>query len=681
MEAWNLSSALEVNKNDDMAVRRSTRGSKPSQFWSPSVPTSKRDKEEAEGEEKEANPPPSKKSRRSRHCEEHPLPLLGFKRVDDRTGTVIPLTPGNLLGRNPKKPIPEHVDLGITKENGGEEIARKLCRVVRVTSSSIRLELLASATNSNKLLEYKQRGDQEFRKINSTVVVDLQEGDVLSIRQDHRFEVMPTTTRSQSAAAKAAKEDVRRTTRKASSCTPTAASSPKASVSTDKTKALRTSTRTRTTALSKASVSTDTTKALTPSTASSNSSISSGKPKVLLKKPPSKQRPSRNIAPSSSSSNENKKNNESSWETRERNGRIVLLDGMEPFRPTRTWGVDSPNCQPFHLSTSKEESKTTTTKPAAAAKKPKKDDPLCDSDDDDEEDDGRPHDMHVSLANAYWKALNSNMPHIGAGLLQTLLASNKLPPAQLCGDLVTLLTFGPQSSGHAFYDGNRLQLAMKYIQDLVDKHPTKMYERLALAAGSSYWKTVLDQLRTLPYEDKQSSESSVDESLQLHCFSLRLFELLLQGSLTTDSSSAALPLVCDLQDYDGTAACKVAAQAMASVWVQHGHHLWEEEGSSTTLAPAVQQLTDRLGRIMSLLLHKFVDDDNDMMNILWNAMDSQIHASEQEQNKQKKNAIWRQQLKLYWICSLEMDDEDWQPRLAKQVGVQKKYKQLMGGPL
>jgi hypothetical protein len=260
------------------------------------------------------------------------------------------------------------------------------------------------------------------------------------------------------------------------------------------------------------------------------------------------------------------------------------------------------------------------------------------------------------------------------------LESDELPPARLCGDLIHLLTFGPQNQGHAFYDGNRLQLVLSYVQRLVEKHPNVMYERLAEAAGSEYWKTVLDQLFTLPYgEDDNDNDNLVaKDDLHLHSFSIKVLELLWEGLHKMEKNGTQqLPLIRDLHSFGGKAACKVAANAMAHVWVRHGNHSLPGGGSTRegniniAFLDVTYQLTQQLARIVTSWLQEFVPNKRDRLDILWNPMDAQLRDSSVPKKEQKD-------LKLHWVCSMDRTTPSWDlgPQLAKRVGIQKEYARL-----
>lgn len=142
-----------------------------------------------------------------------------------------------------------------------------------------------------------------------------------------------------------------------------------------------------------------------------------------------------------------------------------------------------------------------------------------------------PRDLHVSLAQLYWKTLNSSMPDVGGLFLSGVMvdASRRLPSLRTCSELVTLLTWGPHTNSMAamttltpttqsggtsgpprsahsrskskgngfFWDGPRMSFASDYWKRLLRDSPTIMLPRLVEATGPDWWKTVLDlQLQT-----------------------------------------------------------------------------------------------------------------------------------------------------------------------------------------
>jgi hypothetical protein len=308
----------------------------------------------------------------------------------------------------------------------------------------------------------------------------------------------------------------------------------------------------------------------------------------------------------------------------------------------------------------------------------------CDSDDDDDDDEDapldKPRDMHVSLSKTNWKALNSDMPHMGLGFFQMLLQNNQVPPAQVLKDFMNLLTFGPHYHKHAFWDGYRMNRAYQYVDALLDKDP-QMTHHLTQATGTEYWRTVMDQVKTFTYPS-DGSDDSILQSLLLNNVSLKLFERLLVQSCEQSAQFTSCPLLDSLDKYGGKAACQVVAQTMASFWVQYGHSIWETSTSSKVVSSSstpkvagyssvVQAIMDRLVHIVGLLLQRYCNSkngDKDARDILCHAMNSQLLTCHQTKK-------WIKESKLYW--TIQFPTQMNQSLVAKQLGVEKEYEQWM----
>jgi hypothetical protein len=126
-----------------------------------------------------------------------------------------------------------------------------------------------------------------------------------------------------------------------------------------------------------------------------------------------------------------------------------------------------------------------------------------------------PTDMKISLAQIYWKALNSSTPYIGEMYLHTVLdAANQVPSLHFCKDLIQLLTWGPKlppgcykakkdddcdflkkdTEPPFYWDGPRLYKALGYFERILKLHPRIMLPRLVTAAGRDWWKSIVDEI-------------------------------------------------------------------------------------------------------------------------------------------------------------------------------------------
>jgi hypothetical protein len=331
---------------------------------------------------------------------------------------------------------------------------------------------------------------------------------------------------------------------------------------------------------------------------------------------------------------------------------IIPGTDLKLFRPSFSMGHQVENFKiplPFSTETSSVPAKRFASKNSTTPD-------VVEKDDSDDENETTPV-VHTTLLNAYWKALNTSTPHIGASFLQTLLTTDQIPSLPLLQDLVKLLTFGPACADHAFYDGYRLQLALNYVEAVVEKDPATVIPHLAQAAanvtedGSYYLRLVMDQLPVLAYcHGSSPSKQDLDDSLQLHLVSLKLLELL----ITNDAPGI----------YD-TSSLGCIAQAMAYVWMTHGHYLFEKE--SLELADSVEQL---MRQIVCILGHLEDFSEVSAVDALWNAMDSQLGPRSVKQNKR---------LLLHWVCSLEGASSSWKnlsQKLAKRSKIERDYKKV-----
>jgi hypothetical protein len=358
------------------------------------------------------------------------------------------------------------------------------------------------------------------------------------------------------------------------------------------------------------------------------------------------------------------------------------------YRPAGSMGHAVTNFEPPPPPAAKSDNASPTKSPAR--KQASQDLDSDDDADDDEEEDYQKRDlvMHATYANTYWKALNTSTPHVGTTFLHTLLHQKKLPTPQLLQDLVQLLTFGPTfQKDHPFYDGNRLQLALRYIQVLLLKHPHKMAPRLCQAAsqvaeGGDYSRLVMDQLHILAYanhsnEDSTTTQSQkdvlLDHSLQLHSFSLELLLLLLKHDTATATTTTTTTTGTTIQK-DSKQVTRYVAQTMAHVWVEQGH-LILEAADNASLADALEHVTRKLTQVLGLVAKH--DRKTELVDLLWNAMHGQFRQTQNAEAKQKKK-----QLLLLWVCNLEdlaANHVNWRSvvqSLAKRASLGKEYIKL-----
>jgi hypothetical protein len=98
--------------------------------------------------------------------------VIGLQPAGKDMDEAIPIYPHLILGRNPYHNIANHVDLGITYENDGNQVPCELCRVTRTTTTTVELQLLSFDINrSNPTFTLKLGDMVRFGDDNEFVVV------------------------------------------------------------------------------------------------------------------------------------------------------------------------------------------------------------------------------------------------------------------------------------------------------------------------------------------------------------------------------------------------------------------------------------------------------------------------------------------------------------------------------
>lgn len=129
--------------------------------------------------------------------------------------------------------------------------------------------------------------------------------------------------------------------------------------------------------------------------------------------------------------------------------------------------------------------------------------------------------MHPSLSNSFWRALNSAEPHNGSELLTHMFAvHNAVPSGTLSENLFDLLEKGPKSEGTVFRDANRTELASRYAQ-ILSSGSLRMEKSSLPAFGPSTFDDIkrclaqpINEMQNVPTKHHSSSKT-------LSCSALR----------------------------------------------------------------------------------------------------------------------------------------------------------------
>ena len=297
-------------------------------------------------------------------------------------------------------------------------------------------------------------------------------------------------------------------------------------------------------------------------------------------------------------------------------------------------------------------------------------------------------DMHPSVWNTFWAALNSAEPHFGSTMLTMMTcAHHEVPGERMCKSLVDLLTYGPKAGDDSFPDCNRTTLAKDYFQLVLQQKG--MARTISEAVGPTYWKDCLESLSTLTYcaeeDESRTSEAAqlrIGQSLHLQACSTEVLESLLQGMRQDGDNYRSLPLFRDMIRDGISPAIKLAINAMVEIWVRHGHYLvgMEDDEPSEALqltTTVIERLVQNMGSVVSILLWLWAkEEDQSVTNSGFQIRDAVDRHIQQALPADKKH--W-QKIKLNIILSL---DEELVPKLrsslAGVLNVSKLFKTVCG---
>ncbi|KAL3926203.1 MAG: hypothetical protein SGBAC_013566 [Bacillariaceae sp.] len=574
---------------------------------------------------------------------------------DDNNDAVIRLYVGNILGRRPSKPPPvnsvtpvRHVDIGLVDCH----IPRKLLQVSRADVNSLELDVFLDPTIQNK--EEAAKAHRKCARLAASICKVVRRGRVIEqteeegaadntiVLQHHDIFVVAKTCKGCEFEYQFQVLPVAQETTSISPTHSTMASSPSSSLAEEEVEV------------------------------------------VVVEAEQQQQQQQRQ-----ESSSRNEPEQASSSSSAKVESELDTLEkklGFRPHRPTRPMGSARSNAVA-----------ATSAKKRRKSPKPLKQNDAKDSndasDDSDESEDevevnrkvSKQATMHATLANTYYKALGTSTPHFGSSLLHQLLASKgDLPTPNLLEDLVKLLTFGPTyHEDYAFMEGNRLQLALDYVQKLLQQHPQEMGPRFLQAASKvagdvDYWRLSLDQLLILPYPQTASTNNDNNtstsnhttnpeiakqkqllQSLELHAVSLKFLLILLQQQQQQDQ-------------HDTKTVTRHVAQIMAQVWVTRGHYYvlsWRHKDPALLLVVnAVEQVTRQLTQVLGCVTHfgktaaAAALKEQEVVDMLWSAMDERFRQAnvdndddndDGDDTKNCSNAKDKKKILLTWILQLE----------------------------
>lgn len=338
----------------------------------------------------------------------------------------------------------------------------------------------------------------------------------------------------------------------------------------------------------------------------------------------------------------------------------------------------------------------------------------------------RAKEMHSSMANALWSALNSAEPSSSAILLRHSVAfHHTLPNSALSQKMFNLMMTGPQNEGISFRDPNRMELAYDYMRlCLTSSHRLDVGPNIA-SFSPSCWEDVqhilaqplqeTEQMGTF-HSIKESVSTSamrrLGEALHTAASGLSCIDELLKDELTdgkeagTTSNPRRLymvnPTVRAALDANVREALKVAVRHAAQCWVRHGHFvigdgddlLPAESADEDWCAMEAKRCLDSLGSIISHLAWLYCAEegielsDNDCSFIICDALRNELESLHQDSadfghigKKKPSVASWKKyskRAKMWFILSLDNSfASPLQQNLAKMLSLSKDLKPFL----
>jgi len=338
----------------------------------------------------------------------------------------------------------------------------------------------------------------------------------------------------------------------------------------------------------------------------------------------------------------------------------------------------------------------------------------------------RAKEMHSSMANALWSALNSAEPSSSAILLRHSAAfHHNLPNSSLAQKTFNLMMTGPQNEGVSFRDPNRMDLAYDYMRSSIAASQRLDIGNNISSFAPSCWEDVqhilaqpmkgTEQMGTFNSIKESGSTSAmrrVGEALHTAASGLSCVEELLKDELRDGKEAGTTanprrlymvnPTVRAALDINVREALKVAVRHAALCWVRHGHFiigdgddlLLAESSDEDWCAMEAKRCLDSLGSIISHLAWLYCAEegielgDNDCSFIISDALRNAFESLHQESadfglrgKKKPSVASWKKyskRAKMWFILSLDSSfASPLQKNLAKMLSLSKDLKPLL----
>jgi hypothetical protein len=325
---------------------------------------------------------------------------------------------------------------------------------------------------------------------------------------------------------------------------------------------------------------------------------------------------------------------------------------------------------------------------------------------------------HLSLANSFFRALNTAEPLVGYDLLCYMVSQHGRGMNPTLGrNFRELFVNGPKCDDTPFPDTHRLEAAMSYV-DILLKHPDGD-KNFHLCSSPESWSNLQHMLQTIlePWYTQAGDDSSLDDEAcsrvadSLHqkamlaeflnkLFRVELSEHLRSKKVDKEKCRSGRLVKALWDNPNGVrSSIKDVAKTFAGAWVRYGHFVlcdfapFKSDVSSSRASvhrcrSVSRQLLMSLGNLMSsvLWLYSTCDGvrlkDKDLAYIIEQGFNSEASNSKFDSaafmTTKAVPASYKKHAKLHLVFSLDEGlVEEVQANLAQKLGVINEYKSIV----
>mmetsp|Transcript_8504 Transcript_8504/g.9715 ORF Transcript_8504/g.9715 Transcript_8504/m.9715 type:complete len:1330 (+) Transcript_8504:311-4300(+) len=326
--------------------------------------------------------------------------------------------------------------------------------------------------------------------------------------------------------------------------------------------------------------------------------------------------------------------------------------------------------------------------------------------------------IHPTLSNSFFRALNTSEPLLGADLLMhTIYFHHRGMNPNLGRDIRMLLMDGPMSEGTHFPDPHRLEAMMMYLKKLALAKNGN--ENITKSCSPEGWSTLQDMVQNIlepgyAYEqDERNGDvialERVSDSLHLSAIGSQLLGKLLKPELEElvhqkragkgKCREGSLAKAIWNNEYGSRRSMQDLSKAFVQAWLRYGHYSFcplssfkFEVGSAPLLRNCRENakvLLKELGSVLSYAfwLYSVVEDirlsDKDLAFIIRDAFENESIKSTFEhcvfKPKKEKMSSFEAKFKIRLVLGLDSElVSDIQTNLANEFGIQNIFSLFSG---